>query len=344
MTPRAPAFRLAIDSQDITAKVERRVESITLTDNRGFDADQVEIVLLDHDGKLDIPTRGAKLTLALGYAGEPLIDKGTFVVDDIEHQGAPDKLILRASSADLRAGLSDKKERSWHRQTMGAIVRTIAKEAGLQPAITADLAKQPIAHIDQTSESDINLLSRLAAMFDAVATVKAGRLLFIKAGAAQTASGQPLAAVTITRQDGDSHHFTVGDREAYTSVQAHYQDTKGAHKGTITWPDKPKRKKGDKRTTNSTDSVKTLRHTYANSANAKRAAKSEWERIQRGMATFSLTLAHARPELFPELPATVQGFKSAIDALPWIVTKATHRLADGFTTEVELEVAAEALT
>lgn len=340
---RAPAFSLTLDGNNLTASLAKRLESLTLTDNRGFEADQLDIVLLDHDGRLDIPPRGAKLSLALGWQGSALVEKGQFVVDEVEHSGAPDKLTLRARSADLRNGLSTKKERSWHRQTVGAIVRKIASEADLQPAITSALESQAIAHIDQTAESDINLLTRLAGMFDAVATVKAGRLLFIKAGAGQTASGQPLGPVTITRQSGDGHRFAIADRETYTAVRAYYQDNKKAKKGEVL-VDKAGTVKGNKRTSPSADNTKTLRHTYANKSNAERAAKAEWERLQRGMATFSITLARGRPELIPELPATVSGWKPAIDALPWLISKATHKLdGSGLVTDLELEVKADAI-
>lgn len=87
------------------------------------------------------------------------------------------------------------------------------------------------------------------------------------------------------------------------------------------------------------DNVKTLRHVYATKANAVRAARAEWDKLQRGVAKFSITLAKGRPELFPELPTRVQGFKLQIDALPWILTQVTHNLSDsGYTNGLELEV------
>ncbi|GHA05470.1 hypothetical protein [Oceanisphaera arctica] len=51
-----------------------------------------------------------------------------------------------------------------------------------------------------------------------------------------------------------------------------------------------------------------------------------------------------RPELFPELPVAVQGFKPQVDALPWILTRVTHSLsASGYTTGLELEVKTDQL-
>lgn len=82
-----------------------------------------------------------------------------------------------------------------------------------------------------------------------------------------------------------------------------------------------------------------LSHTYANKGNAARAAKAAWEKIQRGVATFSIQLAKGRADLYPEMPVKTFGFKPEMDIADWIITRVTHTLNDsGFTTALELEV------
>jgi phage protein D len=58
--------------------------------------------------------------------------------------------------------------------------------------------------------------------------------------------------------------------------------------------------------------VLVLNRTYANRSNAERAAKMNWERLQRGVASFSLQLAEGRADLYTECPK-VTGFKQPID-------------------------------
>lgn len=99
--------------------------------------------------------------------------------------------------------------------------------------MSPELEKEPVAHLDQTSESDANLLTRLAELFDAVATVKAGRLLFFKIGRATTLSGLPIDPVQVGRRDGDRHRFSVADRDACDAVKACYYDTKSGKKGEV---------------------------------------------------------------------------------------------------------------
>ncbi|MBX9474127.1 phage late control D family protein, partial [Yersinia enterocolitica] len=97
----APDYAISVDGIDKSGGIKKRLMSLTLTDNRGFEADQLDIELDDSDGQLVLPRRGAKIAVALGWQGAALIDKGIFTVDEIEHSGAPDKLTIRARSADF---------------------------------------------------------------------------------------------------------------------------------------------------------------------------------------------------------------------------------------------------
>lgn len=357
-----PIYRIKKADKDITGSFQGRLISLTLEENRGFEADRLDIELDDTDGALELPSRGAKLSLAFGWQHEGLVDKGVYTVDEITHEGPPDRLIIRARSADLRSGLTTKREKSYHDLSVLDFVNLIAGRHNLGAIVASALANQLLSHLDQTGESDASLLTRVAKMFDAIATVKADKLLFTKIGQALSASGKPLPTVTITRQTGDRHHFSVADRDSYDSVVAYYQDTRAAKKGQVvvtavaetstgpTTAPKKKQKKGQKDApakptppiVEPTGNVKELRHTYATKTNALRAARAEWQRIQRGVATFSWTLARGVPELFPEVPTVVRGFKPQIDNTDWILAKTVHTFDanNGYTTQLELEIKA----
>lgn len=432
---RSPVVDIAVDGVSLNSIIRPRLIRLTHTDHRGFEADTVEIELDDSDGALDLPPRGAEIALAFGWEGEPLVPKGTYTVDEVSHTGAPDVLSIRARSADLRAGLSQQRERSFHNRTLRDIVATIASENDLQPVIADSLGEQIVDHIDQTNESNANLLTRLAQQFDAIATVKDGRLIFMPAGGGVTARGKAIPAVTITRQRGDRHQFAIADRNTYTAVRALYHDTNLAVKGEVIWgnaEDSAERKRpvsaatppatgqykqvpgtsasrakalkaaqkawkdmkankaqraayigarasyddrnlkvsgsvtygqadDDKKqraaqrqatrdadkigTANafnmSADSLKTLRHVYSSRVNAARAARAEWRRLQRGMATFNITLAEGMPELFPETPAIVSGWKPQIDSTDWLIVRVTNIIGDtGYIQTLEFEIKA----
>ena len=166
------------------------------------------------------------------------------------------------------------------------------------------------------------------------------------AGSATTVSGKPLPKLTISRQSGDSHHFSVADRNAYTAVKAIWHNNDKAQLQVVKTIRKYKPGSGEATQRGSTEfiigsagNIKVLRTTYSSKKTAERAAKSEWEKLQRNAATFSINLAKGRPELFPEVPVTVQGFKQDIDSLPWLLTRVIHNINDsGSATALELEV------
>ncbi|WP_208625355.1 phage late control D family protein [Salinicola salarius] len=309
---RTPDYRLAIGGEQITPRVRGRLQRLTLTDRRGLEADQLDLTLTDDDGQLALPRRGVEIHVAIGWAGEPLTDRGTFIVDEVEHAGAPDILSIRASSADFRGQFPVKRTQSWHRTTIDDIVTTIAKRHYLTPRIGNQLSVIGIKHIDQTEESDINFLTRLAERYDAIATVKAGNLLFIPAGQATTANGLEIPPIVIRRQDGYQHRYSVTDRDSYSGVIVAWHDTNGAQRRDVI--------------AGADDNAKRLRSIYANEADALAAARAEWQRLQRGLAEFSLTLAEGRPDIYPETPARCYGWKREIEETEWLLTEVRHEL------------------
>ncbi|MDO3614846.1 phage late control D family protein [Ralstonia pseudosolanacearum] len=353
-----PIYRLKVGSKDITGRFQGRLIGLTLTDNPGFEADQLDIELDDSDGRLELPEKGVRLSLSIGWADTGVVDKGTFKVDELEHTGPPDRLTIRARSADLDGGLTTRRDNSYAGKTIGAIVQAIATRNKLTSMVSKKLAGQVIEHVDQTGESDAAFLTRLAREFDAIATVKNGTLLFIPAGEPTSGSGLALPKVSITRAAGDTHTFLVADRENYNGVKAYYQDTRAGTRGevvvdasnaTVTKEKRDGKVKKRKKAATvaaqpNPDNVKVLRHTYASKANAERGARAAWRRIQRGVATFSITLARGRPDLFPSLHASVSGWKKDIDNTQWSVGKVTHSLNDrGYTSSLELEIQPEKL-
>lgn len=114
-------------------------------------------------------------------------------------------ITVRACSASMTNEMRERREESWHGQTIGAIVRAIAGRHDLKPAVGDALAKILIDHIDQTHESDMSFLTRLAKRYDAVMNVKDLRLLFKPIGTGKTVSGKALGVLAITRASGDRH-------------------------------------------------------------------------------------------------------------------------------------------
>ncbi|CFR19763.1 gene D protein [Yersinia frederiksenii] len=187
--------------------------------------------------------------------------------------------------------------------------------------------------------------------------------MFLIAGRGVTANGQPIPQVT--RSDGDRHQFAIADRGTYTGVTAKWLHTKDPkpQKQKVKLQRKPQEQHlralqhpktepvTKKKTTKEqearegeymvgeADNVFALTTVYATQAQAMRAAQAKWDKLQRCVAEFSIILAIGRPDLYPETPIKVKGFKSVIDNQSWIITKVIHSLNNsGYTTNLELEV------
>lgn len=355
-----PAAELTIDGRRFGTQAMSRIISISLTDKRGFEADELTIELDDHDGTIAIPKTGSKITLKLGYQETGLVEKGEYLVSEFTASGSPDRLSITARAADLAEALAEQVEKSWHKQTLYQIIETIAKKHKYEYIISKDFQSQKIEHIDQTNESDASFMSRLAEQYDAIATIKNGKLLFIPAGESQTASGQPIQPTTITRASGDSHSFTYSSSNSYQAVRAYYTDKKTGQKKEVivnkdnAYPNKKttqqtktvkgktfkaKKKENDNQKVNTEgQKIKTLRHLYATESGAWSGARGAFKKIQRGVAEFSITLAVGRPDLYPETPAVVQGFKPEIDAEAWLITEVSHKIdSGGYTASIQFE-------
>ena len=296
-------WRVTLDGVNITDHIAPRLLDLTLTESRGDEADQVDLRLRDHDGRLALPRRGVTLALAFGWADTGIYNKGTFVVDEAEHCGPPDIITIRARSADLTRSIRTRRERSWHDTTLGAVLRTLAGDHGLKAAVA-------LPHLDQSNESDLDLLTRLGKRFDAVATIKAGTLIFKPIDTATTKEGISLPVQTLTRASGDSHRYAVVDCDSVTGVRAFWGDRVAARrKAVLVGSDKSEKK---------------LQQTFASESEARQHAKAELQRLRRGAATLSFKLALGRADLCPGQTVNVSGIEPDIDGTDWLVVKATH--------------------
>lgn len=345
---KAPDFSITLGGVALTELADR-ITSLSVTDNNGFDADQLTLSVDDSDGVTDLPPRGAELAVSIGWLGEALIYKGLYTVDEVGHSGPPDVIDITAHSADFREEMNVRREVSWHDVTVERVVSAIARRYDLKPKISEALIDIEIDHADQTEESDMSFLTRMAEMLGAIATVKNGCLLFILPGGGVSASGRALPSAEITRASGDRHRFRIADRDAYTGVRAYWLDLNFGKKKPVKVTKRKTntaRKKAEEKSSRpegdymegAEGNVYVLRKTYQNETAARRAAAAKWIQLQKGAAQFSITLARGRADLYPGMHLNVSGFKPEIDSQNWIIARAEHVIGDnGFTTKMELE-------
>ncbi|SFU19247.1 hypothetical protein SAMN05192562_11063 [Kosakonia arachidis] len=329
------------EKKDITARLAPRLVALTVTDNRGFEADTLILTLDDSDGKIEMPERNALVNVSIGRQGSVLTNMGSFFIDQVTHRGTPDQLVITGRSVDFRNDMNTPKERSWHDTTLGEIVKDIAWRNSLSASVSPELAGIKIAHIDQSKESDIAFLTRLAIRNGAEIAVKSGVLIFLVPGKC-VRGGKAVSTVTISRSDGDSHTFDLTDRTTYGSIIARWQDTKTPQKQVkqvkLTRKSAGTQQASTDYLAGSIENVSILQNMFASKDEAIRAAEAEWLQRQRNAAIFSLTLAQGRADIAPETPIRLSGFKDVINKTPWVIKKLTHGIDQkGFITKLDLE-------
>lgn len=325
-----PDFKLLANSADITATVQDRLISLRFTDEAGMESDVLEIRLEDADPlrPIQLPPTGGELELFLGYDGAAQ-RMGLFVVDDIELSGWPGEMTIRARAAPFekskggKVNLQTQKTRSWAKGTkLGDVVQKIAKEHGMEAAVAKSLASITLPHLDQSDESDIHFLVRVAKRYDAVVKPAGGKLVLAKRGETKSASGQQLPAVTLEPGDVSSFRVTIGKRENAGLVVASWHVPKTAKRHLV--------KVG------SGEPVTRLRMQYSSKDMALAAANAELDRRKRGEVKLSLTLP-GRTDLAAEAPLTLGGFRDGV-AGEWIITRVEHSLDNqGYVCTVEAE-------
>jgi len=332
--PRA-AWRVTLDGTDLTERLAPRLVSLTLRETRGDEADQVDIVVTDHDGKLTIPPTGVTLTVELGWergSGLPLglIDKGTFLVDEVKFRGPPDQLTIRARAADFTDALKKRRERAFVGKTLSVILNAIAADNKLTAQVHDRLKSKIIPALGAGAMSDAALLKALGRRFDAVATIKKSRLIFAPIGLSETASGKPLPAATIDRTDtAGSFDYGRNERDNIKGVEAVWHNRATGKRETVSVGEG-----GSSKATR-------LRQVYATRADAEAAAQAEYNRKARAQAKLSLTLALGRPDYSPDTAVTLTGFKAEINAQKWLCAELTHTMdgTGGLATALQLESA-----
>jgi len=331
--PRA-AWRVTLDGKDMTGRMAPRLLSLSLNEKRGNEADQLDIVLDNVDGKLAMPPTGVTLKVALGWergpAGLPigLIDKGDFIVDERSAAGPPDTIRIRARSADLRGNFRVRRERAFVGQSVGYVVKLLAAENGLTERIDPDLAGETIEALGHGAKSDAALLQDLGRRFDAVATVKGGYLIFSAIGKGETATGLKIPALSIARRDCGGFRFEEADRGQYGGVVAKWHNiATGQQEKVVAGSEHP--------------APKRLRKVYASESSALQAATAELKRMKRGKARISFPLSLGRPDIYPDRAITLTGYMPEINALSWLVAETTHNMdgKGGLDTRLQLETA-----
>lgn len=310
-----PTFEIFANGDLITPRFKNRLVSLEITDEAGETSDALTISIEDSKQNLELPRAGAELKILLGYEND-LTEMGFFLVDTVSASGPPDVIRIEAKAAPFTSSsaytaLQTRKSRSWTPQSVSAIVAAIAQDHGLEPVVSESLAEITLSHLDQTEESDVHFLTRIARDLDAIAKPQFQKLLFVTRGEAQTVKGEEIPAFRIHQNQVTRWNAKLSERTKFNSVICHYHDTATAQKIEI-------REGGQ-------EPVFQAPKTYPDADTAKRAANALLKHYTRSAGEISLTLP-GEMALFAEGRLELFGFRKELNA-EWIISRVNHSLS-----------------
>lgn len=325
------AWDVTLDGQSLVEQLAPRLISLSLSEKRGEEADELQITVHDHDGKFAPPAQGSRLRVSLGWAAGSavtpgLVDKGEFLIDEVTWSGPPDVVTITARSADLQGTFRTRKGKIWRETTIGEIVSAIAGEHKLAARCHPDLAGEAIAAAEQNNKSDMAFLRDLARRYDATATVKAGALIFAPIGAETTPTGRTLPSLEISRGSCSRYSWRRAGRDkAEEGAEAQWHDTAAGKRQTVTVGEGKRRR---------------LKRVYGSEADARAAASSEAKRLARDSASLELELALGDPRIAPGMRISASGFRAHVDGAGWLVASCSHTMGrSGLKSSITLEIA-----
>lgn len=249
---------------------------------------------------------------------------GTFELDSVDASGPPTKITLKGTSIPYTSTMrTAKKNRAWENCNLKEIAQQIGGEAGLQVMYLAE--NNPVyKRKEQVQKSDITFLQKLCKA--AGLALKVTIMTIVIYDAAEYDSKPPIKTITYGSSDylsyklGTSLHDT-----AYTSCHVSYTDpdTKETIESTYT-PD----------STDGTGQVLEVNEKVSSTEEAHELAKKRLreKNTQQFTASFSML---GDVQLVAGVTIRLKGFQS-FDR-KYKITKATHKLTGGYTTDIELK-------
>ncbi|MBU2714271.1 contractile injection system protein, VgrG/Pvc8 family [Zooshikella harenae] len=315
-----PTFSIHLGDTNLTPTINPLLISLELTDEAGWKSDSLTLTLVD-DGLLAIPKKGVKLSCALGYVETGLVPMGNYTVDEVLLSGPPNQLQIKARGADLKGPIRAPRSQSWHKVKLTDIVGSIAQRHGLNPKVADKFTNLIIQHIDQTEESDLHFLSRIANQYDAIAKPVGEHLLFVERNQGKMASGKPLETIHLSAKDITSYRGSLPERSGYKRVIAKYHNSSTGQTESIT--------------VGQGEPARTLSIQYPTREAAQAATHAAIKGAERSKASLEITLP-GDPWLVAERPVNISGVRVGLDG-KWLIKTARHRVSgEGYEVSVRL--------
>jgi len=326
---RKARISLIYEGKDITKDVEDYVVSLVYTDYAHGKSDSLEVTFEDRDRLWQsswFPEKGAKLKAEIvltnwNGSGTKKLPCGVFTIDEVELNGPPDRVNVKAVSALVTTALRlEKHTKAYENTSLRQIANDIAGRHGLQLFFEGEDVQ--FKRIDQREESDLAFLKRISEANGFYVKVAEEKLILYES---KTFDSRP-PVLTLKRGESQIKNYRFSSKafEVYKACEVKYWDAE--KKEVLTYRFEPE-------DAPEVGHVLKINERVESRAEAEKRAKAELRKKNRNELTAEITLL-GNPSLSAGLNIRLEGF-GVYDGV-YAIETARHEVSQGYTTTIKL--------
>lgn len=222
-----PQWIVNYSGRDITSDISDMLLAVTYTDYLDGLSGQIEVEVEDSGHLWQgpwCPALGDRMSVMIGYEGEPLLPCGDFEIDEVElassEERSGDVMTMRGLSAYITPTMRTANSAGYEGQTLLQIARTIAGKYGMQVVGAPGVEELSFARVSQKHESDLAFLKRLAREHGYDFTVRGMAVVFYSCAALESVA----AMVSADRSNIEIFELRNRTHRIYGAAEVAYQD------------------------------------------------------------------------------------------------------------------------
>ena len=258
-----PIYKIEANGVDVTDQLNSETSEITFSDEDGTVSDEITLKV---EGLHKRPKTGDEIKLWLGTLTTGLFYCGLFKVSRTPvSYGEENFLHITATAVDFSKNLKVKRSQTYENCAVQQVCQIIATRHGL--TLKSDFDDIFILHLEQTMESDLHFLKRIAQEYNALFSIKNNTLVFIKR-VKEGKKSKELPRFALNKTDNNNIRIEPTNKTSYNSCKAVWRDIKANGQKSVTVGDG--------------EPILMLRDSFESEADAKAKAEAALQKANSG--------------------------------------------------------------
>jgi len=228
-------FAVVIDGTDITARIEKILQSISTQDRAGVSADQASIIIDDSEGNLIFPKENALCSISLGFKGKGIAQVFVGKIDEVRSKGGRGgrTIHITAKGIDTASRLKEPQNRNFDDLSIKEMLVAAGQPAGITDIrVDDDLAGIVREYEHMDNESFIAFGERLAREIGGTFKIRDNIAVMALMNSGRTPTGAPLPVIEAVYAE-NLHDWDIAPyigRHRYAKIIVRFYD-----KATAQW-------------------------------------------------------------------------------------------------------------